>query len=81
MTPKERFKKLRRKEHCFQCLFPGASQSAGKHSDCKCLRDFTYKNISHDKYPTNKHVLVYHEHRGTTENEHRVKEEMHYEAN
>ena len=61
----KRFQELRGKVYCFQCLFPGASQS----SDDKCQRDFTFKNISHDKYPTKKHVLVCHEHRGTTENE------------
>ena len=33
MTPKERFQELRRKGYCFQCLFPGASQNTGKHSD------------------------------------------------
>ena len=68
MTPKERLKELRIKGYCFQCLFPGASQNTGKHSDDKCQRDFTCKNI-YDKYPTKKHVLVCHEHRGTTDNE------------
>ena len=69
MTPKEGFQELKRKEYCFQCLFPGVSQSTGKHSDGKCQRDFICKNVSHDKYSTKKHVLVCHEHRGTTENE------------
>ena len=63
MTPKEGFQELRRKEYCFQCLFPGVSQSTGKHSDGKCQRDFICKNVSHDKYPAKKHALVCHEHR------------------
>ena len=66
MTPKERFQELRRKRYCFQCLFPGASQSTGKHSDGKCQRDFICKNVSHDKYPTKKHVLVCHKHKSKT---------------
>ena len=69
MTPNERFQELRRKGYCTQCLFPGASQSTGKHKEGKCQRDFCCKHPSHDKYPTNKHVLVCHEHRGNTENE------------
>ena len=68
-TPKERFQELRRKGYCFQCLFPGAQQSTGKHSDRKCQRNFICKNVSDDKYPTKKHVMVCHKHRGTTENE------------
>ena len=69
MTQKERFQELRRKGYCFQCLFPGASQNTGKNSDEKCQRDFICKNISHDKYPTKKRVLVCCKHRGTTKNE------------
>ena len=69
MTTKERFEDLRRKVYHFQCLFPGASQSTGKHSDEKCQKDFSYKNVSHEKCSTKKHVLICHEHRGTTKNE------------
>ena len=69
MTPKERFQELRRKGYYFQCLFPGAQQSTGKHSDRKCQRNFICKNVSDDKYPTKKHVMVCHKHIGTTENE------------
>ena len=43
-------------------------RTQANNSDGKCQRDFTCKNISHDKYPIKKHVLVCHEHRGTTEN-------------
>ena len=81
MTPKERFQELRRKGYCFQCLFPGALQNTGKHSDGKCQRDFTCKNRSHDKYPTKKHVLLCHEHRGKWTASFRVQEQMHYETN
>ena len=35
----------------------------------KFQRDFICKTVSHDKYPTKKHILVCHEHRGNTENE------------
>ena len=69
MTPKVRFQELWRKGYYFQCLFPGASQSTGKHSDGKYQKDFSCKNTSHDKYPTKKHILVCHEHRGNKENE------------
>ena len=66
---KKRFQQLRRKGHCFQCLFPGESQSTGKHIDGKCQRGFCCKDISLEKYPTKKHALVSHEHRANTENE------------
>ena len=42
---------------------------AQENSDGKCQRDFICKNVSHDKYSAKRHVLVCHEHRGTTENE------------
>lgn len=41
MTPYERFSELRRKGFCIQCLFPGASQSEGKHKNGACQIDFT----------------------------------------
>ena len=40
MSPSERFKELIKKKLCFQCLFPGANHSQGKHSDGRCQRDF-----------------------------------------
>ena len=51
MTPKERFQRLRRKGYCFQCLFPGASESIGKHGDGKCQGYLSCKHILHNKYP------------------------------
>ena len=69
MTSNQQFQELRRKGFCFQCLFPGASQSTGRHSDGKCQWDFTCKHQSHDKYPIKKHVLVCHEHREEADNQ------------
>ena len=83
MTLKERFQELRRKGYCFQCLFPGASQSTGKHSASKCQGYLSCKHTSYDKYPTKNHVLVFHEHRRNKVNEMYLMHEkkMHYEAN
>ena len=50
-------------------VYPLEHHRAQANSDGKCQREFICKNVSHDKYPTKKHVLVCHEHRGTTENE------------
>ena len=46
MTPKERFQELRRKGYCFQCLFPGASQNTGKHSDGNS-REISFAKMYH----------------------------------
>lgn len=62
MTPADRFKELRLKGLCVQCLFPGASQESGKHADGRCQRDFTCQNKSHEKFTVKKHVLVCQEH-------------------
>ena len=74
MTLNQRFQELRRKGFCFQFLFPGASQSTGRHSDAKCQRDFTCKHQSHNKYPIKKHVLVCHEHREDADNQQLLEE-------
>ena len=74
MTPKERFKELRRRGLCHQCLFPGAKQNFGKHSEGKCQRDFCCKNTWHDRYQTKKHVLVCQEHSESTDNEQLLQE-------
>ena len=68
MTPKQRFQELRKNDIFFNVYFlehlrVQANTVMGN------ARDFICKNVSHDKYPTKKHVLVCHEHRGTTENE------------
>ena len=69
MSPNERFKELRRKGYCFQCLFPGAGENTGKHNDGLCQRDFICKHKSHDRFPRKKHVLVCHGHRNEKENQ------------
>ena len=74
MTPSEKFQLLRKKGYCIQCLFPGAYQDKGKHSDGRCQRDFVCKHQSHDKYPIKKHVLVCHEHRSNAENQQLLQE-------
>ena len=39
---------LRKKEYYIQCLFPGAYQDKGKHSDGKCQIDFVCKHRSNE---------------------------------
>ena len=62
MTPAERFNVLREKGLCFQCLFPGAKCTVGKHKDGHCQRDYVCKHLLHDRYSRKKHVLVCQEH-------------------
>ena len=69
MSPNERFKELRSRGYCFQCLFPGAGENKGKHNNGMCQRDFICKHKSHDRFPRKKHVLVCHEHRNDQENQ------------
>ena len=68
MTPNQRFIELRNKGLCFQCLFPGAFQSQGKHKEGNCQSDFTCKNHSHETFSTKKHVLVCQEHCESNDN-------------
>ena len=64
MTPAERFTELRSKNLCFQCLFPGANKSRGKHKEGKCQRDFICPHPSHSRYNNGKkHVLLCEEHK------------------
>ena len=53
---------------CFQCLFPGASSTDGKHRDGKCQRAFSCRHPLHQKYPRKKHVLVCEEHKDEDDN-------------
>ena len=69
MSPNERFKELRRRGYCFQCLLPGAGENKGKHNNGMCQRDFICKHKSHDRFPRKKHVLACHEHRNDQENQ------------
>jgi len=68
MTPQQRLAELKSKGLCFQCLFPGADYSKGKHRDGRCQRDFVCKHISHECYQSKKHVLVCDEHKDTQQN-------------
>ena len=69
MTPSNRFAELKRKNLCYQCLFPGAQLSTGKHREGKCQRDFSCPHESHDTYTVKKHVLVCNEHKGDLPNQ------------
>ena len=68
MKPVERFKLLKTKGYCVQCLFPGAKQAEGKHKEGKCQRDYVCKNTSHERFQTKKHVLCCEEHKEKDEN-------------
>ena len=68
MTPHQRLVELKSKGLCFQCLFPGAECSKGKHRDGHCQRDFSCKHPSHEQYQSKKHVLVCNEHKDTQQN-------------
>ena len=68
MSPQQRFQTLRAKGLCFQCLFPGAESNKGKHNEGYCQREFACKHLSHEKFPSRKHVLVCEEHKDTKEN-------------
>ena len=61
-TPDERFKILKEKGLCWQCLFPGAKFNKGKHKEGRCQKDFICQDPSHDKFPRKKHVLVCQQH-------------------
>ena len=68
MTPEERYRFLREKGYCFQCVYPGADWNDAKHKEGKCQREFACKHPSHNRFKTKKHVLVCHEHSHTKEN-------------
>ena len=68
MKPVERFKLLKTKGYCVQCLFPGADQAKGKHKEGKCQRDYVCKHASHERFQTKKHVLCCEEHKDGDEN-------------
>ena len=63
MNPLERFLELRKKNLCFQCLYPGADVNSPKHKHGRCQKVFCCTHEDHDKYPRRKHVLVCHEHK------------------
>ena len=68
MTPNQRFLELRNKGLCIQCLYPGASQDKGRHSDGSCSNEYACKHYSHNVFPSKKHVLTCQEHCSTDRN-------------
>ena len=68
-TPALRFKMLRDKNFCIQCLFPGADASSGKHAEGRCQRNFVCSHPTHSKYPVKKHILVCEEHKNDSNNQ------------
>ena len=61
-TAAQRFRTLRTKDFCHQCLFPGAKRE-GKHATGGCQSTFVCPHSSHNRHPCKKHILVCHEHR------------------
>ena len=68
LTPAKRLYLLKEKGYCFQCLYPGADVSTGKHKEGRCQHDFVCQHESHEKYVPRKHVLVCEEHKDTQAN-------------
>ena len=58
MTPEQRYKELCSKDYSVQCLYPGASQNAGKHVYGACQKDFTCTHATCNTSAKKKHVLV-----------------------
>ncbi|XP_066917918.1 uncharacterized protein [Clytia hemisphaerica] len=69
MTPSNRFAELKRKNLCYQCLFPGAQATTGKHREGKCQKVFTCQHPSHEKYTMKKHILVCNDHKSDPGNQ------------
>ncbi len=68
MSPAERYRVLREKGFCHQCLLPGAEKGEEKHKEGRCQRDFTCQHATHERHTMKKHVLVCEEHKDTNEN-------------
>ena len=68
-TPSERLHLLKEKGYCIQCLYPGADSSKGKHKKGKCQKEFVCPNSAHERYTSQKHVLLCDEHKQEPENE------------
>ena len=68
MTPEQRYKELCSKGYSVQCLYPGASQNAGKHVYGACQKDFTCTHATCNTSAKKKHVLLCQEHRQSKEN-------------
>ena len=66
-TAAQRFRTLRAKKFCHQCLYPGAKLE-GKHVTGNCQSTFVCPHDSHHRHPCKKHILVCYEHRENAEN-------------
>ena len=62
MTPSDRFKLLKDKGLCYQCLSPGAPLDTAKHRT-DCFSKYCCKHPSHSSQVKKKHVLVCEEHK------------------
>ena len=74
LTPAERFRELRSRGLCCQCLYPGATQTSGKHALGKCQKIFACKHRNHQQHTVKKHVLVCQEHATSDENQRLLEE-------
>ena len=68
VTPANRLSLLKEKGYCYQCLYPGAEASSGKHKEGRCQHDFVCQHDSHGRYTIRKHVLVCDEHKDNQAN-------------
>ena len=68
LNPADRFSILKDKGYCYQCLYPGADVTTGKHKEGKCQRDFVCPHTSHHRSTVRKHVLVCEEHKESSDN-------------
>ena len=62
MSPSDRFKLLKDKGLCYQCLSPGAPLDTAKHR-VDCFSKYCCKHSSHNNLEKKKHVLVCEEHK------------------
>ena len=69
LTPANRLALLKKKGYCYQCLYPGADASSGRHKNGQCQRHFTCSHPSHQRNQVRKHVLVCEEHKSTPDNQ------------
>ena len=68
VTPANRLSLLKEKGYCYQCLYPGAEASSGKHKEGRCQHDFVCQHDSHGRYTIRKHFFVCDEHKDNKAN-------------
>ena len=69
LKPSARLALLKSKGFCFQCLYPGADATTGRHKNGQCQRDYTCPHQSHHRWQVRKHVLVCEEHKNSPDNQ------------